>query len=201
MDETKSIDENVDEFMKLVADLENLEINIEDEDQAIFLLNSLPKQYDHLKDTLKYGKEALTLEEVLSAVFSKELDLKASGKLSKSNGECLNVRGRPDKRGSSDKNRGKSRSKSKGRRTCWHCHKEGHLRRNCPARKKESGKSEDSGILDSVNLSNGFDTADVLSVSSDDPKDQWILDSGCSFHMTPRKDWLLNYSDLEGGKC
>ena len=34
------------------------------------------------------------------------------------------------------KARGKSRSESKGKRTCWHCHKEGHLRRNYPERKK-----------------------------------------------------------------
>lgn len=80
MDKNRSIDENLDEFTKLVDNLEALEIKIEEEDQAIFFLNSLPKQYDHLKDTLKYGKETLSLDEVTSVAFSKEMDLKANGK-------------------------------------------------------------------------------------------------------------------------
>lgn len=50
IDESKSFDDNIDEFTKLVSNLENLEIEIEKEDQAIFLLNSLPPAYDHLRD-------------------------------------------------------------------------------------------------------------------------------------------------------
>ena len=44
MDKPKSINENIDEFIKLVVDLANLDVEIDDEDQAIFLLNSLPRQ-------------------------------------------------------------------------------------------------------------------------------------------------------------
>ena len=55
MDESKTIDENVDEFIQLVANLENLNAKIDKEDQTIFLLNFLPKQYDQLRDTLKLG--------------------------------------------------------------------------------------------------------------------------------------------------
>ncbi|KAJ9697302.1 hypothetical protein PVL29_009202 [Vitis rotundifolia] len=46
MHEGKSIDENIDEFTKLVLDLESLGVKIEDEDQAVILLNSLPKVFD-----------------------------------------------------------------------------------------------------------------------------------------------------------
>ena len=46
MDEAKSIDENIDEFTKLVVDLANLDVEIDDEDQAILLLNSLPRPYE-----------------------------------------------------------------------------------------------------------------------------------------------------------
>ena len=98
MDESLSIDDNIDVFTKLISDLETLDIEIDDEDQAIFLLNSLPKAYDHLRDTLKYGRETLSLEEVVSAAYSKELDLKAHGKGSRATAEGLNVRGRTEKR-------------------------------------------------------------------------------------------------------
>lgn len=30
--------------------------------------------------------------------------------------------------------------------------------------------------------------------------DEWILNLGCTFHMTPRRDWLLNFQHIEGGK-
>ena len=56
MHEGKSIDENIDEFTKLVLDLESLGVRIEDEDQAVILLNSLPKVFDQLRDNLKYSK-------------------------------------------------------------------------------------------------------------------------------------------------
>ena len=48
MDDQKSVDDNIDDFTKLINDLENLDVKIDDEDQAIFLLNSLPKPYEQL---------------------------------------------------------------------------------------------------------------------------------------------------------
>ena len=31
-------------------------------------------------------------------------------------------------------------------------------------------------------------------------KEIWIIDSECSFHMTPNKHWFVNYQDTSGGK-
>ena len=143
MEENKSIDENIDDFTKLVADLAILDVEIDDEDQAIFLLNSLPKQFDHLKDTLKYGKETLSLEEVVSAVYSKELEMKSTSKTNKASAEGLTVRGRSEKRNANDKGRGKSRSKSRSNGPeCWYCKKTGHLRRDCNKRKRDQSKKQ-----------------------------------------------------------
>lgn len=80
MDENKSIEENIDDFTKFLSDLENIEIKINEEDQTIFLLNSLPKPYDQLRNTLKYGRDTHTLEEVTYAAYLKELDLRAATK-------------------------------------------------------------------------------------------------------------------------
>ena len=43
--------------------------------------------------------------------------------------------------------------------------------------------------------------SDMLSVSStlDHLTDSWILDSACSYHMTPNKDWFNTYRSVNSG--
>ena len=67
MDESKSIEENMDGFLKLIGDLASPNINVSDEDQAIQLLTSLPPPYEELVHTLKYGtgKDTFTVREVV----------------------------------------------------------------------------------------------------------------------------------------
>lgn len=37
-------------------------------------------------------------------------------------------------------------------------------------------------------------------VTIENPKKNWILDSGCSFHMSPYKEWFSKFTKLDGGK-
>ena len=80
MQEEKSIDEQLDTFNKLILDLENIDVSIDDEDQALLLLSSLPKSYTTFKDTILYGKESLTLDEVQANLNSKELNQRSEEK-------------------------------------------------------------------------------------------------------------------------
>ena len=64
IEESTPIDDALDEFNKLVLDLESLDIKVEDEDKALILLNSLPKSLKHFKETLKYGSDAITFDDV-----------------------------------------------------------------------------------------------------------------------------------------
>ena len=75
-----------------------------------------------------YGRESLTLDEAQAALNSKELNQRSEEK-GNVVAEGLNVRGRIDKHES--KPRSKSRSKSRVKIKCYHCHKEGHIRRLC----------------------------------------------------------------------
>ena len=61
MEEDKSIEENVDVFLKLIADVESLKVTITDEDQAIQLFSGLPAAYEPLVHTLQYGTGRDTL--------------------------------------------------------------------------------------------------------------------------------------------
>lgn len=141
MEENKSIEENLDSFQKLVDDLARLNISISDEDQDIQLLTSLPPLYEALVHTLKYGsgKDTLSVSDVTTSAYSKEVELKEKGLLNRTRGNSeglyVESRGRSERR--SEKGNYKPRSKSRGRSKsrpkynknttgCFLCGKEGH---------------------------------------------------------------------------
>lgn len=143
MEEDKPIEENVDTFLKLIADLASIKIDITDEDQAIQLLSGLPPAYEPLVHTLQYGmgKDTLTVNEVMTAAYSKEVELKQKGLLTRgkqSEGLYVDSRGRQSTRGETakgkpwNKGKGRFRSKSRGRsstkseKACWICGSETH---------------------------------------------------------------------------
>ena len=137
-------------------------MSIDDENQALLLLSSLPKSYTTFKDTLLYGRESLTLDEVQAALNSKELNQRSEEKKNVVV-EGLNVRGRPEKR--EFKTRSKSRSKSRGKIKCYNCDKEGHIRRLCPNRQKgNQEKKKDQAEL--AVASDGYESANILMFSS-----------------------------------
>ncbi|GJT02267.1 NRT1/ PTR family 4.5-like protein [Tanacetum coccineum] len=111
----------------LPADMEaqaKAELNKKAHSAVILCLAS----YEHFVDILLYGREALTLEDVMATLNSKEI--KERSKEKGDDGEGLYVRGRTDRR-DSRQSRGKSRSKSRGRRLkCYICQSEDHLKRN-----------------------------------------------------------------------
>nr|GEV31185.1 retrotransposon protein, putative, Ty1-copia subclass [Tanacetum cinerariifolium] len=53
----KKLSEHIDKINKLIGDLANIDVDIDDEDQALMLLTSLPPSYDKFVETLLYGRE------------------------------------------------------------------------------------------------------------------------------------------------
>ncbi|GJU97609.1 zinc finger, CCHC-type containing protein [Tanacetum coccineum] len=196
----KKLSEPIDEFNKLIGDLANIDVDIDDEDQALMLLTSLPPSYDNFVETLLYGKESLTLEDVLSSLNSWELKKRTDVK---DDGDGLYVRGRSDNRG--NQGRGSSRSKSKGKRTyklkCYICNSEDHLKKDCPKRskKKSTGFVKKNAGQGSGMHSEGYDNGDLILAVSEERFLEWIMDSGGSFHMTPRRDFLFDFKEFNGG--
>ncbi|KAH9722806.1 hypothetical protein KPL70_006847 [Citrus sinensis] len=75
-----AIKDHLDEFNKLILDLENVNIDLEDEDRALILQSSLPDSVEHFVDTLLYGRQTLTLKDVKSALESKDSKKRSNGK-------------------------------------------------------------------------------------------------------------------------
>ncbi|GJR94831.1 retrovirus-related pol polyprotein from transposon TNT 1-94 [Tanacetum coccineum] len=196
----KKLSEHVDDFNKLIGDLANIGVDIDDEDQALMLLTSLPSSYDNFVETLLYGRDSLTLEDVLSSLNSLELKKRTDAK---DDGDGLYVRGRSVHRG--NQGRGSSRSKSKGKGTyklkCYICYSKDHQKKDCPKRnkKKSIGFVKKNVGQGSGMHSEGYDNGDLLMAVSEERFLEWIMDSVGSFHMTPRRDFLFDFKEFNGG--
>jgi len=117
----------------------------------------------------------------------------------------VETRGRLEKR--FDKGKGKpwrGRSKSKGRSKsrpnynknnngCFICRREGHWKRECP--EKSSNKPSSS-----ANIAVEPKQPLVLTTSPQYTKEESVVDSGCSFHITPNKDSPFGLQEFDGGK-
>jgi len=80
MDPSKSLEENLDDFNVITITLANIDDKISNENQAIVLLNSLSESYRDVKIAIKYGRTLLSLEDVLSALRSRDLEFKKDKK-------------------------------------------------------------------------------------------------------------------------
>lgn len=198
MKEDLGLSDQVDEFIKILDDLENLEIKLDEEDKALLLLNALPKSYENFRDTMLYGREqSISLEEVQLAIHSKELQKKKwkknhhKGKdsqfvvnLERKNKEVTRANQYPKFKQNSSVLSATKRTISKviaqtGKR--WH---------NINQKKR---------VKLPLFQKNFDDAAEVLAISNQEKSKEWILDSGCSFHMCPNKSWFETLTEEDEG--
>lgn len=196
--------DHLDEFNKLILDLENVNINLEDEDKALFLLSSLPDSYEHFVDTLLYGRQILTLKDVKSALESKDLKKITEGR-DQGLGEGLVAKSKSEKKINKEKkgnNQKDKTNKIKKKRKCYFCYKEGQYIKDCFEKKKlEKIKKESTGKAAIASEDEGdSEGVDVLIVVEKQPTDDWILDSGCSCHICPNKHLFKTFERVDGGK-
>ena len=98
-------------------------------------------------------------------------------------------RGRSKSRNS---NHNRSKSRSGQQVQCWNCGKTGHFRRQCKSPKKKNEDDSANAITEEVQ--------DALLFVIDSPLDDWVLDSGASFHTTPHREIIQNYVASDFGK-
>ncbi|GJR27779.1 zinc finger, CCHC-type containing protein [Tanacetum coccineum] len=117
-------------------------------------------------------------------------------------GEALYVRGRS---GQIDMEQGKDSawSKSQGRSSrlrCYICQSKEHLKRDCPRynhKKSQSFVRNEDQVLSFG--ADRYDTADVMMAMSVEELLDWIMDSGSSYYITYRRDYLVDFKEFDGG--
>ncbi|KAH9722896.1 Integrase catalytic domain-containing protein [Citrus sinensis] len=192
MMEGTPLDDHLDEFNKVCDTLETIDAALDDEDKALLLISSLPRSYGNFVDALMYGRQTLSLDEVKSALNTKELQGKQDH-LGVEFGQGLTAKAKSDGK---KKKQGKYKEKPKDLK-CFLCHKEGHFKKDCPE-KKFKKKGQDGGAA--VAEEEGYESAGVCIATDSKDKGKWVLDSGCTFHMSPYKSYFTDYYDYNGGR-
>ncbi|CDP17738.1 unnamed protein product [Coffea canephora] len=192
-----TMNEHITIFNQLVADLLNLDVNFEDEDLALMLLSSLPDEFEHLETTLLHGKENVSLDAVCSALYSRELRKqdKKKKKVAAAD-EALVARGRQQSQ--SKGRRGWSKSISRvAKDECAFCREKGHWKKDCPKLKKKGKAPQDVNVAECKSDAESDFSLAVSRLTSH--PDEWILDSTCTYHMTPMREWFFEFEELDGG--
>ena len=112
--------------------------------------------------------------------------------------KVLVARGRIRKKNSGRKGWSRSKSKSMGNNKCFKCNKEGHYVKNDPDH-KEKKNEKTSNFGDVAVAEENSNITYVLLVTVNNWGDEWIIDSKCSYHLSPNRDWFNIYQPIDGG--
>ncbi|KAG8486271.1 hypothetical protein CXB51_019635 [Gossypium anomalum] len=192
LEEGASINEHLTVSKEILSNLEAMEVQYDKEDLGLILLYSLPPSYSTFRDTILYSREYLTGESLIAR--------------GRQNQNTDNDRGRTQERNPRGKSKGRSKSSNRGK-TCNFCKKKGHIKSECyklqnkikrEAANQKGKQPENSGEADVVE---DYSDGELLVASVNDSKvsEEWILDSGCTFHMSPNRDWFITYETVSKG--
>ncbi|KAG8485411.1 hypothetical protein CXB51_021801 [Gossypium anomalum] len=216
LEEGASGHEHLTVFKEILSNLEAMEVQYDKEDLGLILLCSLPPSYSTFRDTILYSRESLTVDEVYDSLTSYDKMKHLVVKLD-SQREGLIVRGRQDQNANDDcgrtqernpRGKFKCRSKSSNRgKTCNFCKKKGQIKSECYKlqnkikRKATNQKGKQPENFGEADVVEDYSDGELLVASVNDSKvnEEWILDSGCTFHMSPNQGWFTTYETVSEG--
>ncbi|KAG8485503.1 hypothetical protein CXB51_021802 [Gossypium anomalum] len=109
-------------------------------------------------------------------------------------------RKRTQERNPCGKSKGRSKSSNRGK-TCNYCKKKGHIKSECYKlqnkikREVVNQKEKQLENFGEANVVEDYSDGEILVDFANNSKvsEEWILDSGYTFHMSPNRDWFTTY--------
>uniref|UniRef100_A0A0D3BX66 CCHC-type domain-containing protein n=1 Tax=Brassica oleracea var. oleracea TaxID=109376 RepID=A0A0D3BX66_BRAOL len=138
MQEGIELRDHFDKLNSILLELRNIDVKVEDEDATLILLVSLPNFFENFVQSFIVGKDTVKLEEVRSALHSRELHHKASssGTYNQASGLFVSgVKGHGNK--STLKDRKSFPRGPKASDICKYCKEKGHWKSDCPKMKEQ----------------------------------------------------------------
>ena len=214
---------HLSEFNSVFDQVSGQGIELNDSLKALFLLITLPDNWDTFHTTVSTNAiaDGLSSVTVEASLLIKEVNWK-NNETSK-NGSALVVRGKfVDKNKGKDRNQSRNKSKACNNVECYHCHKKGHHKIDCHQLKHEKGKGKKQDknqkeektttnvkIEEVIAISEAKE-GDILFTSSMESvhlmatnkvmSNDWIIDSGASFHVSPNCEWFSTYNAGRTGR-
>ncbi|KAH9670456.1 hypothetical protein KPL70_016992 [Citrus sinensis] len=212
MTESTIVTDHINTLKTLFSQLTTLGHNIEENELAELLLQSLPDSYDQLIINLTNNNpvDSLVFDDVAASILNEESRRKnkENRQASSQQAEALSVtRERSTERGpSGSQSHGRSKSRSKKNVKCYNCGKKGHVKKECwNNQKRREGKEPESSNAQGCVASTSDDgeilysEATTISEGRKRLSDVWLIDSGATWHMTSRREWFHTYEPISGG--
>ncbi|KAL6566875.1 hypothetical protein OROMI_015279 [Orobanche minor] len=200
MQEGQSLCEHLDQLNIILLELCNIDVEVEDEDAALFLLASMALSYENFVQSFIIGKDSVSLEEVRSSLHTRELRHKASG--GGANIQVVGLVANGSKgHEKSGKKKNSKKSVSKGPKpddVCNYCTDKGHWKFDCSSKKRPENETGTVAVAEDVGTNFEEDLALVVDEQTHH-SDVWVLDSRVSYHICPRREWFTTNDQVDGG--
>ncbi|GAA0155870.1 hypothetical protein LIER_13498 [Lithospermum erythrorhizon] len=185
-------------------------LDFNDEVQALWILGSLSDSWETLSVSLSTSApEGTTSKKMVSNTILNEDLRRGSGSADhhhSSSGEVLYYDRRKGNKKLTKTNSGKSKASKKDDQFHY-CNKMGHWKFKCYAFKRDIANGNVKGKKNKVNNVVVINPCgDLIVVGSNDvchisSGDDWVIDSGATFHVTPHKSYFHNYKIGDYGEA
>lgn len=196
MTEGDRLAEHLKRMKELTDQLSAIGAVIEEEDQIVTLLGSLPTSYATIVTALETKIDNLTLQFVQQALTNEEQKrLNANDNFSGATSGGASAMSSQFRRNVQDGYRSVGVERPSTWR-CYKCGKEGHIKRDCPSLKYNSKSKTHKAknmMCDDEDSSESVFVAREANPTDGPQQVEWLIDSGASKHMTCDKDSLQEY--------
>ena len=221
MKEGMSINEHLKNMKELTDKIAAVGTAIEEEDQVVTLLGSLPPSYSTIVTALEARIDDLTLTFVQQALINEEQKRSSIGNVDGSAGRTSSALATTTTRSHVTSWRNQSQGdtsvvgeakwtntgKPYRRPKCYKCGGLGHIKRNCVNKQSKpvhnAKKADVKSTGNSSDCSDADDFSSVVFVAKQQTptcknagESEWLIDSGASKHMTNQRACLVNYQEF-----